>query len=83
MTHLDLFLQKGPPNGDLGAGIDELRRVILLDGIPSNSDGMVRSPPAFPPPFLETSARRGCSTRDETNGARPSRSCACTSGSCC
>lgn len=41
MTHLDLFLQKGPPNGDLGTGLEELRRVILLDGIPSNSDGMV------------------------------------------
>jgi len=41
MTHLDLFLQKGPPNGDVVAGLDELRRVILLDGIPSNSDGMV------------------------------------------
>ncbi|TKA83752.1 hypothetical protein B0A55_00044 [Friedmanniomyces simplex] len=40
MTHLDLFLQKGPPNGDLATGLDELRRVILLDGIPSNSDGM-------------------------------------------
>lgn len=42
MTHLDLFLQKGPPNGDLVAGLEELRRVVLLDGIPSNSDGMVR-----------------------------------------
>jgi len=42
MTHLDLFLQKGPPDGDLSTGLDELRRVILLDGIPANSDGMVR-----------------------------------------
>jgi len=46
MTHLDLFLQKGPPNGDVVAGLDELRRVILLDGIPSNSDGMVSSRPS-------------------------------------
>jgi len=41
MTHLDLFLQKGPPNGDVVAGLEELRRVVLLDGIPSNNDGMV------------------------------------------
>lgn len=39
---LQLFLQNGPPNGDLVAGLDEIRRVVLLDGIPSNSDGMVR-----------------------------------------
>lgn len=43
MTHLDLFLQKGPANGDLTAGLEELRRTILLDGIPSNNDGMVSS----------------------------------------
>lgn len=41
MTNLDLFLQKGPRNGDLSQGLDELRRTVLLDGIPSNSDGMV------------------------------------------
>lgn len=41
MTHLDLFLQKGPANGDVVGGLDELRRIVLLDGIPSNSDGMV------------------------------------------
>ena len=41
MTHLDLFLQKGPTNGDVVAGLEELRRIVLLDGIPSNSDGMV------------------------------------------
>ncbi|KAK3714669.1 CDC16 protein [Vermiconidia calcicola] len=40
MTHLDLFLQKGPANGDTVAGLEELRRIVLLDGIPSNSDGM-------------------------------------------
>jgi cell cycle arrest protein BUB2 len=39
--HLDLFLQKGPANGDLTQGLEELRREVLLDGIPSNSDGMV------------------------------------------
>ena len=41
MTHLDLFLQKGPPDGHHSAGLEELRRVVLLDGIPANSDGMV------------------------------------------
>lgn len=41
MTHLDLFMQKGPSNGNISAGLEELRRVVLLDGIPSNSDGMV------------------------------------------
>ncbi|KXT04973.1 hypothetical protein AC578_10299 [Pseudocercospora eumusae] len=40
MTHLDQFLSKGPDNGDHIAGLDELRRVILLDGVPANSDGM-------------------------------------------
>ena len=47
MTHLDLFLQKGPANGDVVAGLEELRRIVLLDGIPSNSDGMVRFVPAM------------------------------------
>lgn len=41
MTQLDTFIVKGPDNGDVEAGLDELRRSILLDGIPSNSDGMV------------------------------------------
>jgi len=40
MTHLDALLQRGPLNGDPVTGLDELRRVVLLDGIPSNSDGM-------------------------------------------
>ena len=42
MTHLDLWLQKGPANGDLTTGLDELRYRVLVDGIPSNNDGMVR-----------------------------------------
>lgn len=42
MAHLDAFLHNGPPDGDQVAGLEELRRVILLDGIPSNSEGMVR-----------------------------------------
>jgi cell cycle arrest protein BUB2 len=35
------LLKKGPPNGDMASGLDELRYKILIDGIPSNSDGMV------------------------------------------
>ncbi|KAF2217982.1 hypothetical protein CERZMDRAFT_30663 [Cercospora zeae-maydis SCOH1-5] len=40
MTHLDAFLQQGPVGADHVAGLEELRRVILLDGIPANSEGM-------------------------------------------
>jgi cell cycle arrest protein BUB2 len=35
MSSLDLFLQKGSI-----ADLDELRRIVLIDGIPSNADGM-------------------------------------------
>ena len=41
MTHLDLLLQRGPQNGDVEGGLDEIRRTVLLDGIPANSDGTV------------------------------------------
>jgi hypothetical protein len=37
----DQLLRKGPLNGDVVSGLDELRYKILIDGIPSNSDGMV------------------------------------------
>ena len=37
------LLKNGPINGDLISGLDELRYKILIDGIPSNSDGMVCS----------------------------------------
>ena len=40
MSHVDLFLQRGPTNGSLIAGLEDLRRTVLLDGIPSNADGM-------------------------------------------
>lgn len=40
MTQLDALLAKGPPAGDQVAGLEELRRAILLDGIPANSEGM-------------------------------------------
>lgn len=41
MTHLESLLQKGPPDGDHLAGLEDLRRIVLLDGIPANHDGMV------------------------------------------
>ena len=48
MASLELLLHKGPPNGngngsgDLAGGLEQLRYTVLSDGIPSNSDGMVR-----------------------------------------
>ena len=41
MTSLEALLAKGP-SGDAEAGLEQLRYTILSDGIPSNSDGMVR-----------------------------------------
>jgi cell cycle arrest protein BUB2 len=41
------LLRKGPPNGDIVSGLEELRYKILIDGIPSNSDGMVDTNTAF------------------------------------
>ena len=41
MTHLDLLLQLGPQNGDVEGGLDEIRRTVLLDGVPANNDGTV------------------------------------------
>lgn len=41
MTNLDLFLQKGPQGGDVTASLEELRQIVLLDGIPANNDGTV------------------------------------------
>lgn len=40
MTNLDTYLLKGPPAGDLNHGLDELRYLILTQGIPANSEGM-------------------------------------------
>lgn len=39
----DQLLRKGPGHGELACGLDELRYKILIDGIPSNSEGMVRT----------------------------------------
>lgn len=36
-------MHKGPPNGDVDSGLEQLRYAVLTDGIPSNSDGMVGS----------------------------------------
>lgn len=41
-SELDEFIRRGPTNGDVAQGLAELRYRILTDGIPSNSDGMVR-----------------------------------------
>jgi hypothetical protein len=41
MASLDSFLQNGPVGGDRVAGLEELRKVVLLDGIPANGEGMV------------------------------------------
>lgn len=37
MANLDLFLQRG---ASTSTGLSDLRRTVLLDGIPSNADGM-------------------------------------------
>jgi hypothetical protein len=41
MAHLELFLQRGPQNGDVEVSLEELRRIVLTDGIPANPDGTV------------------------------------------
>lgn len=41
MADLESLLHKGPPNGELIGGLEQLRYTVLTDGIPSNSDGMV------------------------------------------
>jgi hypothetical protein len=47
MTNLDAFLLKGPPSGNIEGGLDELRYLILTQGIPANSEGMVSTSPAL------------------------------------
>jgi cell cycle arrest protein BUB2 len=42
MANLELLLQRGPSSGELNDGLEQLRYAVLTDGIPSNSDGMVR-----------------------------------------
>lgn len=42
MTSLEMLLHTGPPDGDITGGLEQLRYTVLTDGIPSNSDGMVR-----------------------------------------
>ena len=41
MPNLDMLLLKGPASG-VDEGLNELRWTILADGIPANSEGMVR-----------------------------------------
>jgi cell cycle arrest protein BUB2 len=54
MTHLDLLLQRGPQHGDVVGGLDEIRRTVLLDGIPANSDGTVSETCVKPLPSFHT-----------------------------
>jgi hypothetical protein len=40
-TDFDAFLRRGPSNLNRADSLNELRYKVLVDGIPSNSDGMV------------------------------------------
>lgn len=40
MSNLAALLQQAP-RGDVGRGLEQLRYTVLVDGIPSNPDGMV------------------------------------------
>lgn len=42
VANLAQLLQHGPPRGDVCKGLEELRYTVLADGIPSNSDGIVK-----------------------------------------
>jgi hypothetical protein len=42
MTNLEVLLLRGPTGGDPEAHLNELRYTILAEGIPANSEGMVR-----------------------------------------
>lgn len=42
MTNLDVLLLKGPTGRDPEEGLNELRYTVLTQGIPANSEGMVR-----------------------------------------
>jgi hypothetical protein len=41
-TNLELLLLRGPAGGNAEEGLNELRYTILTQGIPANSEGMVR-----------------------------------------
>jgi hypothetical protein len=45
MTNLDMLLLKAASASSPEEGLHELRYTILTEGIPANSEGMVRSPP--------------------------------------
>jgi hypothetical protein len=45
MTNLDMLLLKGASASNPEEGLQELRYSVLTQGIPANSEGMVRSPP--------------------------------------
>jgi cell cycle arrest protein BUB2 len=39
-TSLDILLREGPPRGDIAEGLQDLRYLVLTDGVGSNADGM-------------------------------------------
>lgn len=41
MIKVEQLLARGPVEGDLDHGLEQLREAVLSNGIPSNSDGMV------------------------------------------
>jgi hypothetical protein len=43
-SEMDALLRRGPGNLPVSEALHELRYKILVDGIPSNSDGMVCLP---------------------------------------
>ena len=42
MTNIDMLLLKGPSSGNIEEGLADLRYTILTQGVPANSEGMVR-----------------------------------------
>jgi hypothetical protein len=58
MTNLDMLLLKGPSSGNIEEGLGELRYTILTQGIPANSEGMVRyHPSSLCPRILHSNGR--------------------------
>lgn len=43
MTNLEVLLLKGSKQGDPAVNLEDLRYEVLVNGVPSKTDGMVRS----------------------------------------
>ena len=86
MPNLDMLLLKGPTAG-VEQGLNEIRFQILAEGIPANSEGMVRprfrvAPRWFRP--VKLSLPFGpLLVVDPDADTHDSLSCACTCGSSC